>query len=149
MQEPVINGLGDPVMNAADVEAFLDREFPQVHQDGRVFTVEDVRKGGITYRLTPMDRHLRPGGTVSGPSMFALADVSAYICILAHIGPAKHTVTTNMNINFMHKPEPGPLDCHAKLLKLGKRLAVVDCLIVDTQGRIVSQATATYSIPSG
>ncbi|MEM1378701.1 MAG: PaaI family thioesterase [Pseudomonadota bacterium] len=148
MQVASFDHLPDPVMTIADIEAFLEHEFPQVHQDGRVFTVEHVAKGTVTYRLTPQDRHLRPGGTVSGPSMFALADVAAYVCILAHIGPVKHTVTTNMNINFMHKPQPGPLDCHARLLKLGKRLAVVDSLIVDSEGRTVSQATATYSIPA-
>lgn len=134
-------------MTIADMDAFFDNEFPQVHQDGRVFSVERIEHGSAVLRLTPNDRHLRPGGTVSGPSMFSLADVGAYMCILAHIGPRKHTVTTNLNINFMHKPAPGPLDCTATLLKLGKRLAVVDCSIRDQDGNLVSHATATYSIP--
>lgn len=129
------------------MERFFDEEFPQVHQDGRVFSVESIEHGAAVLRLTPNNRHLRPGGTVSGPSMFSLADVGAYMCILAHIGPLKHTVTTNLNINFMHKPAPGPLDCTATLMKLGKRLAVVDCGIRDLDGNLVSHATATYSIP--
>ena len=136
-----------PIMTAADLEIFLDDEFSEVHVDGRVFSLSDVSPGKATLRLDPIARHLRPGGTVSGPTMFTLADVGAYLAILAHIGPAKHTVTTNMNINFMHKPQPGPLFCNSTLLKLGSRLAVVDCKIVDEAETLVAQATATYSIP--
>lgn len=136
-----------PMMTIADLEHFLDTEFSEVHVDGRIFSVTDVSPSKSTLRLDPIDRHLRPGGTVSGPTLFALADVGAYLAILAHIGPKKHTVTTNLNINFMHKPQPGPLFCHSTLLKLGKRLAVVECHIVDEVGSLVAQATATYSIP--
>lgn len=137
-----------PVMSAADIEHFLDTQFSEVHVDGRVFSVTDVSPAKTTLRLDPLPRHLRPGGTVSGPTLFTLADVCAYLVILAHIGPKKHTVTTNLNINFMHKPQPGPLHCVCTLLKLGKRLAVVNCEILDEEKTIVAQATATYSIPA-
>ncbi|WP_018687598.1 PaaI family thioesterase [Ahrensia kielensis] len=137
-----------PVMTASEIEHFLDTQFSEVHVDGRVFSVVDVSPAKTTLRLDPIARHLRPGGTVSGPTLFALADVCAYLVILAHIGPMKHTVTTNLNINFMHKPKPGPLNCVSTLLKLGKRLAVVNCDILDENKTIVAQATATYSIPS-
>lgn len=136
-----------PVMSVSDLETFLDEEFSEVHVDGRVFTVTEVGPGKSTMRLDPIASHLRPGGTVSGPTLFTLADVGAYLTILAHIGPAKHTVTTNMNINFMHKPQPGPLLCKSSLLKLGSRLAVVESKIVDEVETLVAQATATYSIP--
>lgn len=147
MQVPDIARLPDPVMTVQDIDLFLEREFPQISQDGRMFTMRHIEKGLVVLRFDPSERHLRPGGTVSGPSLFAQADVSAYVCILAHIGPVKHTVTTNLNINFMHKSEPGPLDCTCRLLKLGKRLAVVDALIQDRNGVVISQATGTYSIP--
>lgn len=137
----------EPIMSVADLEIFLEEEFPEVHVDGRVFSVAEVSPGRAILKLDPIKRHLRPGGTISGPTMFTLADVGAYLAILAHIGPAKHTVTTNMNINFMHKPQPGPLFCKSKLLKLGTRLAVVECNIVDEADTLVAQASATYSIP--
>ena len=86
-------------------------------------------------RLAPSERHLRPGGTVSGPTMFALADVTAYCAVLAHIGPVALAVTTNLNINFLRKPEPGPLSCTCRLLKLGKRLAVIEASISAGAGR--------------
>lgn len=136
-----------PLMTAANLETFLEEEFSEVHVDGRVFSITEVSPGKTTLRLDPIARHLRPGGTVSGPTLFTLADVGAYLTILAHIGPAKHTVTTNMNINFMHKPQPGPLFCNSGLLKLGTRLAVVECSIVDEAATVVAHATATYSIP--
>lgn len=137
-----------PVMDAEALNRFLETDFPQIHTDGKVFDVEMVGPGTVVMRLVPNDRHLRPGGTVSGPTLFALADVAAYCVVLAHIGPVALAVTTNLNINFLRKPAPGPLSCTCRLLKLGKRLAVIDASIFDEDGdNLVAHATATYSIP--
>lgn len=137
-----------PVMDREALNRFLETDFPQLHTDGKVFEVTDVAPGAVVLRLVPNERHLRPGGTVSGPTLFALADVGAYCAVLAHIGPVALAVTTNLNINFLRKPEPGPLACTCRLLKLGKRLAVVEASIFDEDGEdLVAHATATYSIP--
>lgn len=136
-----------PVMDADDIEAFVDAHFPQVHMDGRVLSVRSVEAGTVTVRLEPNDRHLRPGGTISGPTLFTICDLAAYYVILAHIGPVALIVTTNLSINFMHRAEPGPLTCVASLLKLGKRLAVAEVAVHDEDGTLVAHATATYSIP--
>ncbi|ADZ71090.1 PaaI family thioesterase [Polymorphum gilvum] len=137
-----------PVMTVDEVTAFLDREFPQIHDGGRVYAVERIAPGEAVVRLSASERHLRPGGTVSGPSMMALADLAAYVVILAHIGPVALAVTTNLAINFLRKPEPGDLIGTCRLLKLGKRLAVTECGIAG-EGEIdlVAHATATYSVP--
>ncbi|RCW85421.1 PaaI family thioesterase [Phyllobacterium bourgognense] len=136
---------------AMDVEAltsFLEREFPQVNAEGMAFTVTDAGDGYVSMRLDPSDRHLRPGGTVSGPTLFALADIAAYVAILAQIGPVALAVTTNLNINFLRKPESGPVDAKATILKLGKRLAVVEISMTSgSTSELVAHATATYSIP--
>ena len=76
-----------PIMTADEINAFLETDFPQIHTDGRVFHVTEVSPGRISMTFDPAERHLRPGGTVSGPAMFALADVAAYAAVLAHIGP--------------------------------------------------------------
>ena len=137
-----------PVMTGEEVEALLDQVFPQIHQDGRIYEVVGISAGEAVMRFTANERHLRPGGTVSGPSLMALADLAAYVVILAHIGPQALAVTTNLNINFLRKPEPGPLIATCRLIKLGKRLAVIDCGISgEGQDDLVAHATATYSIP--
>lgn len=136
-----------PVMNAHDIEEFVDAHFPQVHMDGRVLSVQSVGSGTVTVRFEPNDRHLRPGGTISGPTLFTICDLAAYYVILAHIGPVALAVTTSMNINFMHRAAPGPMTCVAGLLKLGKRLAVADVSVRDEHETLVAHATATYSIP--
>ena len=137
-----------PIMDAEALNRFLETDFPQIHTDGKVFEVTAVGPGTVTMRLAPNERHLRPGGTISGPTMFALADVTAYCAVLAHIGPVALAVTTNLNINFLRKPEPGPLTCACRLLKLGKRLAVVEASIHGADADdLVAHATATYSIP--
>ncbi|MFQ0814672.1 phenylacetic acid degradation protein [Brucella anthropi] len=134
-----------PVMSLDELRAFMQREFPQL---GNAFEVVAVDEGSATMRLHADEQHLRPGGTVSGPSLFALADVTAYAAILAHIGPVALAVTTNLNINFLRKPSPGTVEAVAHLLKLGKRLAVLDISLTDgANGELVAHATATYSIP--
>ncbi|MEN5246956.1 PaaI family thioesterase [Brucella pseudintermedia] len=134
-----------PVMSLDELRAFMKREFPQL---GDAFEVVAVDEGSATMRLHADEQHLRPGGTVSGPSLFALADVAAYAAILAHIGPVALAVTTNLNINFLRKPSPGTVEAMARLLKLGKRLAVLDISLTDgASGELVAHATATYSIP--
>ncbi|MGI3167836.1 PaaI family thioesterase [Pseudooceanicola sp. C21-150M6] len=135
-----------PVMTGPELEEFLVEAFPQVHRD---FRVEEVRDMGIRVRMVVEDRHLRPGGTVSGPSMFALADVSIYLAILGMIGPEALAVTTNCSIDFMRKPAAATdLIAEATLLKLGKVLAVGDVLLYsDGMAAPVARASLTYSIP--
>lgn len=136
-----------PVMSAPEVSAYIDEVFPQIKANGDDISVEAVSDGTALVRLHADEKHLRPGGTVSGPTLFMLADLAAYAVILAHIGRVALAVTTNLNINFLMKPEPGPLDASAMILKLGKRLVVTDIAIRDSGGELVAHATATYSIP--
>jgi len=133
-------------MNLTELEKFLHEAFPQVARD---FRVDAVAPNEITVRLQVDTRHLRPGGTVSGPSMFALADVSVYLAILAMIGPKALAVTTNCSIDFMRKPAAGvDMIAQAKLLKLGRMLAVGDVLMYsDGMADPVARATLTYSLP--
>lgn len=135
-----------PQMTAQELTEFLETEFGQVAGD---FRVEDVAPMALRVRLLVAERHLRPGGTVSGPAMFALADVAVYLTILAMIGPRALTVTTNCSIDFMRKPAAGQdLIASCTLLKLGKVLAVGDVLI-HSEGveAPVARASLTYSIP--
>jgi uncharacterized protein (TIGR00369 family) len=133
-------------MDAAELSAFLDREFPQVSGD---FAIERLTADGIVMRLKVGDRHLRPGGTVSGPNIFALADVAVYLAILARLGPVALAVTTNGAVDFLRKPEAGrDLIGEARILKLGRVLAVGDVLIrSEGQEAPVARANMTYSIP--
>ncbi|KQI69748.1 thioesterase [Loktanella sp. 3ANDIMAR09] len=133
-------------MTPDDLSAFLDREFPQVSAD---FAIDALTQDELTVRLRVGDRHLRPGGTVSGPSMFALADVGVYLAVLARLGPVALAVTTNCSIDFMRKPAAGvDLICRTKLLKLGRSLAVGDALIYsEGLDAPVARATLTYAIP--
>ncbi|MDI3336017.1 PaaI family thioesterase [Defluviimonas aestuarii] len=134
------------VMNEADLAAFLEREFPQVKGD---FAIERLTEDGIVMRLKVGERHLRPGGTVSGPNIFALADVAVYLAILARIGPVELAVTTNGAVDFLRKPEAGrDLIGTARLLKMGRVLAVGDVLIrSEGMDAPVARANMTYSIP--
>jgi uncharacterized protein (TIGR00369 family) len=138
-----------PVMSAEEVTALLDREFPELQGDGEpTFFVDAVGPMTARMRLVYHPRHLRPGGTISGPAMFTLADVALYAAVLAQIGPVALAVTTNLNINFLRKPEPRNLIGEARLLKLGKRLAVGEVLIFAEAGDdLVAHATGTYSLP--
>lgn len=137
----------NPVMTASEVSTYLDEVFPQIRTNGDDVSVIEVSPGTALVRLNADHKHLRPGGTVSGPTMFMLADLGAYAVILAHIGKVALAVTTNLNINFLMKPAPGALNATAAILKMGKRLVVTDISIRDSQDELVAHATATYSIP--
>ena len=133
-------------MTAAELQAFLARDFGQVAQD---FSVDAVDAAGLTLRLRVETRHLRPGGTVSGPSMFALADVAMYLAILSRIGPVALAVTTHCSIDFLRKPVAGrDMLGRAQILKLGRSLVVGDVLLY-SQGapEVVARASLTYSVP--
>lgn len=133
-------------MDAAALTAFLAQDFGQVAED---FSVDRADPAGVTLRLRVADRHLRPGGTVSGPSMFALADVAMYLALLSRIGPVALAVTTNCAIDFLRKPEAGrDLLGDARLLKLGRSLAVGDVMIRSVgKDEPVARASLTYAIP--
>jgi uncharacterized protein (TIGR00369 family) len=135
----------EPVMGAAELEAYLDEVFPQ--QRGR-FRIARVASMEADVAMSPTEADLRPGGTVSGPALFALADCGFYAAVLAMIGRVPLTVTTNLSINFMRKPEPRDLMCEARILKLGRTLAVGDCTILcDGAEGPVAHASVTYAIP--
>jgi uncharacterized protein (TIGR00369 family) len=133
-------------MTAPDLQAFLILDFGQIAAD---FVVERADPSGVTLQLKVDERHLRPGGTVSGPSMFGLADVAMYLAILSRIGPEALTVTTNCAIDFMRKPAAGrDLLAEARVLKLGRQLAVGDVMIhSDGHAEPVARASLTYAIP--
>ncbi len=134
------------VMDRQALGAFLVDAFGQVARD---FAVEHVDEDVLRLRLIVQERHLRPGGTVSGPAIFALADVAVYLAILARIGPVALAVTTNASVDFLRKPAAGmDLLAETRVLKLGRVLAVGDVLIRSAGGtEPVARATLTYSIP--
>ncbi|OOY15803.1 PaaI family thioesterase [Thioclava sp. DLFJ4-1] len=133
-------------MDRDELAEFLDEAFPQVKGD---FAIEALDEDELVVRLKVEERHLRPGGTVSGPNMFALADVGIYIAILARIGRVALAVTTNASMDFMRKPAAGAdLIAKIRVLKLGRVLAVGDALIYsEGDDRPVARASMTYSIP--
>jgi uncharacterized protein (TIGR00369 family) len=135
-------------MTAAEVDAFLEREFPQIHHGGKTYHVEAVGPLSARMRCAYHEKLIRPGGTISGPTMMALADLALYVAILAQIGPVGLAVTTNLSFNFLRKPGQTGLIGDCRLIKLGKRLAVGEVAIYsEGSPAMVCHATGTYSIP--
>ena len=133
-------------LNKDELSEFLHEVFPQVRDD---FAIDALSMDGVTMRLLTAERHLRPGGTVSGPSMFALADVAVYALVLSRVGRQALAVTTSCSLDFMRKPVAGvDLIAKGKLLKLGRLLAVGDVLLFsEGSDQPVARATMTYAIP--
>ena len=110
--------------------------------------VESVLPGSVTIRVPYRDEFIRPGGTISGPVLMAVADFAMYGVVLSLIGRVDLAVTTNLNINFLRRPPPGDVVARARILKLGKRLAVGEVLLhAGDQEDLVAHVTSTYSIP--
>jgi uncharacterized protein (TIGR00369 family) len=143
----------DPVTNRLDaqrIEALMDARFPQIHSGGRTLVIEDAGERSARVRLRHHDRHIRPGGTVSGTAMFTLADFALYVAIIATLGEVGlDAVTTNLNINFLAKPEPRDLVARVNLIRLGRRLAVGEVQIYsDGAPDMVAHAIGTYALPA-
>jgi uncharacterized protein (TIGR00369 family) len=133
-------------MTIEELEAFYAAHFPQF--GARRFNIEEIRDGSVRLRLPYDDLHLRPGGTISGPTLMALTDSAMYSLLLSMIGPVPLAVTTNLNINFLRKPAPVDVIAKAEMLKLGRRLAVGSVtMFSDGDDEPVAHATVTYSIP--
>ncbi len=128
----------------AEIAAFLKAEFPQ-----NSCTVDAVGDKSATIRMSIGINELRPGGTVSGPVMMAVADVALYVAILGEIGIVPLTVTTSLSINFLRKPASDKAILGVcKLMKVGKSLAVGEVtLYSEGVADPVAHAVGTYAIP--
>ena len=136
------------VLSAEQVTELLEREFAQGMSRGSPIIIEDAWHGGCRVRRKFSQQSLRPGGTISGPTMMGLTDFAMYVAVLASVGPVPLAVTTNLNINFLRKPAAKDLIAECRLIKLGKRLAVGDVQIYsEGEDEMVAHATSTYSIP--
>ena len=137
-----------PALSVAEIVKLLTAEFPQAFFPGCGLSIERADYGDVRIRRAFHEDHLRPGGTISGPTMMELADFAMYVAVFSAIGPQPLAVTTNLNINFLRKPAQADLIADARLMKIGKRLAVGEVTISsDGSDEPVAHVTATYSIP--
>ena len=135
-------------MTVEELERFLATEFPQVFNGVSGVSIAEVWHEGCVVRQAYREAFIRPGGTISGPTMMALADFAMYVAVLATVGPVPLAVTTNFTINFLRKPAQRDLIAEVRLIKLGKRLAIGEVEIYsDGEEDMVAHATSTYSIP--
>ena len=133
-------------MTPDEIREFLEREFPQALEFGG--EIERLDDESLTMALSADVQHLRPGGTVSGPTLMTLADTAMYLLILSRIGPVRLAVTTHLSIDFLRRPPPGAIRATAELLKLGKRLAVGRVTLVGEAGpEAIAHASITYALP--
>ena len=138
-----------PALTADEIGKLLEQEFPQAFFPGCGLTIERVDYGNVRVRRAYHADYLRPGGTISGPTMMELADFAMYVAVFSAVGAQPLAVTTNLTINFLRKPAQADLVADAKLLKVGKRLVVGEVAIYSAgEDDPVAHVTSTYSIPN-
>lgn len=132
-------------MDIDELQRFLTDGFPGT---AIPYLVEEITADTVRLRLRVDQSHSRPGSTVAGPSLMALADCAAWLVIVAQIGPVALAVTTSLHIDFLRRPALVDVVAIGTLLKLGSRLAVADvALFSDGSRDVVAKAQVTYSIP--
>lgn len=136
----------DLKLTAEQVQMLIRGGLPAVGKSG--FEVEEVRQGYARIRIPYHEKMLRPGNVISGPTLFSAADSAMYALVLSHVGPELMAVTANFNMNFLNKGRPGDVTAEAKLLKLGRRLVVMEVTIT-TGGdpSPVAHVTGSYALP--
>ncbi len=133
-------------LNAAEISEFLAEVFPGVLDH---FVIEEVRPMYARVRMMFSDSRLRPGGTISGPSLMTLADTGLWVALLAMIGREPLSVTSHLDIDFLRKPAAADVVAHTNLHKIGKRLAVGDVLMYSAGETVpCARSSVTYAIPS-
>lgn len=133
-------------LNAQEIEQSLKQWMPMAQDID--LKVEEVRHGFARIRIPFQDKHLRPGGTISGPVMMTAADTAMYVAILGSLGEMAMAVTSNLNINFLKRPQQKDLLAEATILKLGKRIAFCEVgLRCEGSDELVAHVTGSYSLP--
>ncbi|MBS0242114.1 MAG: PaaI family thioesterase [Proteobacteria bacterium] len=140
----------EPLLTVEAVSRLIDETFPEIHSAGRRMVIESVGPSRAQVRLASDPRNLRPGGTISGPAMFTLADFAIYVALLATLGrPAIPAVTSNLNITFLVRPEPGDVVADVRLIRIGRRLAYAEVTLTSNgAGDPIAHATGTYALGS-
>jgi uncharacterized protein (TIGR00369 family) len=135
-------------LSAETVTRLIDEAFPQIHSGGRVMEIESVGPDTARVRMRLNERNTRPGGTISGPAMFTLADFSIYAALIGRLGePAIPAVTSNLNITFLTRPPPRDVVAETRLVRVGRRLAYAEvALYSDGHSEIIAHATGTYAL---
>jgi uncharacterized protein (TIGR00369 family) len=138
-----------PLWTAADVTDLIEQHFPHVHEGSGRLIIESVGENAATVRMQADPSMIRPGGTVSGPSMFKLADLAVYAAVLARLGEdGIEAVTASMTMNFLRRPAPGDIVARVRVLKFGRRLVVAEVTMTSGDDpEIVAHATGTYAVP--
>lgn len=136
-----------PGLDADGIRRFLERHFPQALEFP--LTITAITPDELTCELAPRPEFLRPGGTISGPTLMTLADTATYFLLLSRLGPVALAVTTSLHIDFLRRPAPGPILARAELLKLGRTLAVMRVVLTTAEApdSPVAHATVTYALP--
>ena len=138
----------EPKLDADGVNALLRKAFPGPGQ-AQTTIITEVGPGRLHMVAPYREGLLRPGGVISGPTLMSLADSAAYALVLAHIGEQLMAVTSQLNMSFLRGCLPGDLHAEAQMLRLGRRLAVMDVRIwTEGPDRLAAQANVTYAIPS-
>lgn len=132
-------------MTISEVDAFIADGLPGYINSG--MSIESIADGEVVVRQRYSEDQLRPGGSLSGPTMMTLADTAMYALVLAQLGPLAMAVTQQLSINFLKRPEPADILAKATFLRLGRRLAVMEVRILSTHQVLVAHATGTYALP--
>ncbi len=132
------------------VSRLIDETFPEIHAAGRQMVIESVADRRARVRLAIDPRNLRPGGTVSGPAMFTLADFAIYVALIATLGPAAvAAVTSNLSINFLLRPDPVDVVADVNVIRIGRRLAYAEVAVYSAgRDEMIAHATGSYALPT-
>jgi uncharacterized protein (TIGR00369 family) len=135
-------------MTPVELSVCLAQAFPDFY--AREYVFEEVTEDALRVRRHIGAQHLRPGGTVLGPVLMELCDLASYFCVVAPLGPGAVAFTTSLTIHFLRPPKMADVIAHARVLKRGKRLAVIEVsLLTDGEDSLVAHATATFAFPEG
>lgn len=134
-----------PRLSAEQLNELIREQFPH-HDPDTHARVEEVRENGLRLRMAVQPRHLRPGNTLSGPTLMGVADTAMYLALLSQLGPV-NAATSDLTIHFLKRPNAADILADARLLRVGKRQAVGEiALYTEGDPEMVAHATVSFAI---
>lgn len=134
-------------LTAAEVERIIHEGVPESVERG--FVVEALTNDGAVTRYPFRQASLRPGGTVSGPTIVGLADAAMYAAVLGRLGDVRMAVTSELSVRFLRRPRAADLVARAEIVRLGSRQAVIEVRVyADGEGDPVALVVGTYALPA-
>jgi len=110
------------------------------------FDVAEASFGRVVLRMRVGDQHRQIHGVVHGGVMAALVDTAGGLATYMALPRGTLTATIELKINYLEGVAGGVVEADARVVRMGRHIAVVHCDVHDQEGRLVATSLMTFFV---